>query len=159
MAELKDVIAYFCQHYPFTKELSKARLTKMVYLADWRSAVTRGSQVTGIVWQFNHFGPYVDDVVELARHDPAFRIDKGQTMYGDEKELVQLVAPLPVASLTNEDRAILDFVIDSTKNKYWDAFIRLVYSTYPIVSQPRFATLDLVALAKRYLAEKRLASG
>jgi len=155
MAELKDVVAYLCHHYPHKHELSKARLTKMVYLADWRSAITRKCQVTNIVWQFNHFGPYVDDVVELARHDPAFQVNKGWTMYGDEKELIQLIAPLTATSLTNEEQGILDFVIDSTRSKYWDDFIRLVYSTYPIVSQPRFATLDLITLAKEYVGEER----
>jgi hypothetical protein len=39
MAELKDIIAYYCKQYPHKAELSKARLTKMVYLADWKSAI------------------------------------------------------------------------------------------------------------------------
>jgi hypothetical protein len=37
----------------------------MVYLADWRSAITRGKQITDIVWEFNYYGPYVDDIVNL----------------------------------------------------------------------------------------------
>ena len=35
MAKLVDVVGYLCEHYPHKAELSKARLTKMVYLADW----------------------------------------------------------------------------------------------------------------------------
>jgi hypothetical protein len=53
MARLRDVVAYLCHEYPHKGELSKARLTKMVYLADWRSAIERGSQVTDIEWVFN----------------------------------------------------------------------------------------------------------
>lgn len=150
MATLKDVIAYLCENYPHKNELSKARLTKIVYLADWRSAITQSKQLTPIEWTFNHFGPYVDDVVSLARTDPDFEVCKGVTIYGDEKETIRVRAELPCSSLTREDRQLLDFVIESTKGKNWGAFIRLVYSTYPIVSKPRFAVLDLVELAEEY---------
>jgi hypothetical protein len=156
MATLKDVVGYVCDRYPHKNELSKARLTKMVYLADWRSAITRGMQLTQIVWTFNHFGPYIDDVVSLARNDNDFEIVKGITLYGDEKEMIRLRATVPCSSLTVDDRQVLNFVIESTQSKYWDAFIRLVYSTYPIVSQPRFVPLDLVELAKEYKDKEKL---
>jgi len=150
MATLKDVVAYLCNKYPHKHELSKARLTKLVYLADWRSAITRSKQLTDIEWAFNHFGPYVDDVISLARSDPDFDVRQGVTMYGDEKETIGLRAEVACSSLTDEDRQLLDFVIASTRDKYWDSFIRLVYSTYPVVCRPRFTTLNLVELAKEY---------
>jgi len=156
MAHLKDVIAYICEKYPHKNELSKARLTKLVYLADWRSAITRAKQLTPITWTFNHFGPYIDDVVTLARSDPDFDVVKGSTIYGDEKEVIRLRSSIPCTSLTAEDRTILDFVIQSTQSKFWDAFIRLVYSTYPILSQPRFTNLDLVKLAQEYKAKEEM---
>ena len=53
-------------------------------------------------------------------------------------------------SLNKEEREILDFVIASAASKNWTDFQRLVYSTYPIITQPRFATLDLVELAAKY---------
>ncbi len=150
MAILKDVVAYLCDKYPHKHELSKARLTKLVYLADWRSAITRESQLTNIDWTFNHYGPYVGDVVELTRSDADFEVKSGTTMYGDEKEVITVREDLEYPSLTADDRELLDFVIESTRKKYWAAFIRLVYSTYPIVSKPRFERLNLVELAKEY---------
>lgn len=53
-------------------------------------------------------------------------------------------------SLTDEEKDLLDFVINSSASKNWDDFIKLVYSTYPIVTQERFAKLDLIALACEY---------
>lgn len=150
MVTLKDVVAYLCGKYPHKHELSKARLTKLVYLADWRSAITRENQLTNIEWTFHHFGPYVDDVVELARSDADFEVKSGITMYGDEKEVITVREDLEYPSLTADDRELLDFVIESTRKKYWADFIRLVYSTYPIVSKPRFDRLNLVELAKEY---------
>lgn len=41
MAELKDVIACIYSSYPQKAKLSEARLKRMLYLADWRSAITR----------------------------------------------------------------------------------------------------------------------
>ena len=53
MAILNDVIAFIYYHYPYQKKLSKARLVKMLYLAYWRSAITRGKQLTELAWKFN----------------------------------------------------------------------------------------------------------
>ncbi len=41
-------------------------------------------------------------------------------------------------------------MINATKNKNWEDFIRLVYSTYPCVTQPKGSQLNLVELAKKY---------
>lgn len=156
MADLRDVVAYICEKYPHKHELSKARLTKLVYLADWRSAITRGQQLTNISWQFNHYGPYVDDVVQVARNEAAFEVRQDVTMYGDAKEVIRITEHIPCDSLVNEDREILNYVIRTTEGKYWDSFVRLVYSTYPIVTQPRFISLDLVSLAAKYQEELEL---
>jgi hypothetical protein len=54
------------------------------------------------------------------------------------------------ASLTPMDKDILDFVIGSVEDKGFTEFIKLVYSTYPIVTQERHSRLDLGALAEEY---------
>ena len=48
MDNVKDIVAYICCKYPYSSELSNARLTKLVYLADWMSAVANDEQVTDI---------------------------------------------------------------------------------------------------------------
>jgi hypothetical protein len=48
----------------------------------------------------------------------------------------------------------LDFVIEKTKDLEWNDFIRLIYSTYPIVTQDKYSKLDLVSLAKEYQKTK-----
>jgi hypothetical protein len=156
MASVRDVVAYICKHYPHKHELSKARLTKMVYLADWRSAITRGEQVTSIEWHFNHFGPYVEDVVESVRSDPEFDVDITANMYGNSKEIISTKNGVQYPSITGDDKEVLDFVINSTAPKYWNDFIRLVYSTYPVLTQPRYTRLNLVELAERYKQEQSM---
>lgn len=149
MANLRDVVAYICQQYPYRTELSKARLTKLVYLSDWRMCIEAGRQVTPIRWYFNHFGPYVDDVEQLARNDCAFAIEKTTNFYGGLKEIIRLVSEVH-PNMTSQERAAVDFSIEKTQDLSWDAFIKLIYSTYPIVTESRFDYLDLPVLADQY---------
>lgn len=152
--KLRDVLAYLCAHYPHPSELSNARVTKMIYLADWRSAITQGRPMTAIRWTFNHYGPYVSDVVELAQRDEAFQVLYGENLFGSTKRLIRLVEPGQPTRLSDEERAILDFVIAKTKGMYWNEFLSLVYSTYPVRTQPRYSELNLAQLAKEYEARE-----
>jgi hypothetical protein len=154
MATLGDVMAYLGEHYPHKHELSKARLAKLIYLADWKSAIEHGEQMTDIVWFYNYYGPYVESIAEEAEGDPAFKVRGTHNLYGDPKELVELVRSREYSSLTEDDKRILDSVIASTARMNWNEFIRLVYSTYPMVTQDRFSNLDLVELACRYAEDQ-----
>ena len=156
MASLRDVMVYFCKLYPYPQELSNARLTKMVYLADWRSAIRRGRQVSDVNWYFNHYGPYVNDVVKTAERDRAFVLSAESNLYGAGKTVIQVQADADYPSVTSEDKEILDFVIDRTKRLYWADFLKLVYSTYPVLTRPRYAYLDLVELAHDYAGDEEV---
>lgn len=57
MADLKDVINYIYNTYPHKDKLSKARLVRMLYLADWRSAIVRRRQLTNLKWKLGENGP------------------------------------------------------------------------------------------------------
>jgi hypothetical protein len=150
MADLRSVMAYYIKTYPHKSELSKARLTKMVYLADWKSALDRGRQLTDIKWKFNHYGPYVDDVHNLALEDRAFRVQQEQTMYGNPRGRIELVDDNLEVNLSDDEKAILDHVISETKKLGFDGFIKLVYSTFPVISGTKGRDLDLLAAAHTY---------
>ncbi|MGV2052824.1 Panacea domain-containing protein [Agrobacterium sp. 22-209-1] len=151
MATTRDAVAYLIANYPHKDELSKARVTKMVYLADWKAALDHGSQMTPINWRFHHFGPYVDDVHQMALDDPAFKVRSETNMYGKRKERIELVDPAATnVALSDWEQSILDHVISNTKTLNWDGFIKLVYSTYPILSGERGAALDLLSSANAY---------
>jgi hypothetical protein len=149
--KLADAMAYLCDKYPYKDELSKARLTKMVYLTDWRMAIQHDRQLTSLEWTFNHYGPYLDDVREEALRNPMFEIKADVNMYGSPKDIINIRSGAGVVySLTAEERSALDHVISKTKELTWGPFIKLVYGTYPIATQARYQKLDLVALAATY---------
>jgi hypothetical protein len=150
MADLIDVLRYFCSHYPNKSDLSKARLVKMVYLADWRSSIYRNRQITDIVWKFNHYGPYVEEPIQLISDHPEFTIQDTTNVFGSRKSVISYHGALSWPSLTQEEVQDLDHVVATTQKMPWGGFLNLVYATYPITTQPRYSPLDLVELATQY---------
>lgn len=149
--KISNMIKYLLKNYPYKSELSASRLTKMLYLADWKSAIEHSKQLTDAQWHFNHYGPYVDDFIKIAKDDDDIRIVNTRTMFGGHKQEVSLSDDFDgVVELETVEKAILDFVIASTKSKNYEDFIKLVYSTYPVVSSSRYSDLDLVSMANEY---------
>ncbi len=149
MTSISDIAAYFCENYPHQSELSKARLTKLVYLADWESAKTRGKQLTKIRWFFHNFGPYVDDVIDEVKADTRFKMIDSVNFYGDKKTTVGLSSSSSrKIALSDEKKAILDKVISDTRKMYWNEFIEHVYATKPVADSVRYTYLDLVSTAQ-----------
>lgn len=150
MNRLQNIVAYLCFNYPYKHELSKARLTKLVYLADWFSSLLDDEQMTEIRWVFNHYGPYVDEVVDSVKSSRGFSIVAQENQYGSTKYLVEYFGDHRNINLSERDEEILDAVIEKTRSMYFNAFIDYVYSTYPVTSSDRYAVLDLVSLAREF---------
>jgi hypothetical protein len=149
MEKTIEILKYLFSNYPNPSELSKARAVKMVYLADWKSAITQNKQLTNIKWIYNHYGPYVDDVITTIRNDENFEIISDVNVYNEPKEIIRLKKKVK-AEISNSSKDILDFVIAKTSPLYWEDFIRLVYSTYPIIKEKKLNRLNLVELAEEY---------
>ena len=142
---------YFLKNYPHKSELSASRLTKMVYLSDWKSAIENEKQLTDALWHFHHYGPYIDDFLKLAFDDKDIEVEETINMFGNKKQLIKLKESFQEEiNLPDETKKILDFVISSTKQKNYEDFIKLVYSTYPVISSNRYSDFNLVQMAKNY---------
>jgi uncharacterized protein YwgA len=154
MADICDIVVHLLRNYPHTQEMSNARVTKMVYLADWKHAIDNGSQISSIQWHFDNYGPFVWDVKQTVENNPSlFRIDRVTNYFGTPKLLFSLRETASSTSkLRDSERNAINHVIESTKNLGWQAFIQLVYSTYPIIASRRYSSLDLVDLARKYEA-------
>lgn len=150
MNYLQSILAYLCVNYPHAGELSKARVTKLIYLADWFSALLRNRQMTNIHWVFNHYGPYVDDVIESIRYRDDFELVRLDNMFGAAKEIVSFRGDPRSINLNPDDEDILDWIINKTRSMYFNEFIDFVYSTYPVASNERYSSFDLVDLAQEY---------
>lgn len=137
---LNDLIKYFCSMYPHSQELSKARLTKMIYLADWENFCVNREQISNIEWYFDNFGPYVTDVIDTAYNDPNVRVVSTRTIYGTDKTLIEYNGEMP--NIDEHTKVILNKVINDTKPLSWKSFIDYVYSTPPIRQSERYNYLN-----------------
>lgn len=146
---IERVVAYLCLHYPYSGELSKTRLTKLVYLADWFSSLADDTQITDIEWIFNHYGPYVDDVMDTISRSQNFEIEYSKNIYGVNRTTISYIGGDELF-LTERQEEILNLVINKTSPMYFNDFIDYVYSTYPIANSHRYAYLNLVELARDY---------
>ena len=141
--------------YPHKEHLANARITKMVYLADWYSVNVFGKQVSEISWYFDNYGPFVTDVIKMAQENTkVFSVTEENNYFGATKRVIKNISTYsPI--LSESEIKSLDKVIEITKNKTWERFITFVYSTYPIVVSDRYTNLDLMALSVEYQKRKR----
>lgn len=153
MDKFISVVKYLLEHYPKKEDLSASRLTKLVYLSDWKSALESDCQLTSTKWYFDHFGPYVDTLKKLSEKEVGIESYETFNAYGSKKTCFRLnnsQVNNEVEALTSSDIRIIKFVIKKTHSKSYNDFIKLVYSTYPVANSEKYDTLDLTLFASQY---------
>lgn len=157
MDKLRDVIRYFLANHPDADRMSLTRLVALVFLADWRSAIRRGRQLTGVEWQFDDLPEISDDFHEKLRLHGEITGVRSMLLHSidRERQFWNFLKP-EMSALAKDDREILDFVIEATSGQSLQDFTRLIKSTYPAVTQPRQESLDLVRLAQQYERDEEL---
>jgi len=150
MARFQQVIEYVCRRYQSTHRLDRNRLGLILYLIDWRSAIERREPVTDIAWRIEEFGPELD--VESSR----FVISAVTACPPDFSSLSTTSLPeIQTVDLTPAEVEVADFVLATVATKSNHELHQLVQSTFPVLTQPKTAPLNLVALAARYDREYR----
>lgn len=150
MTNLINLIIYIFRSYPKVEELSKPRLVKLIYLIDWKHTITNGKQATSILWYFNHYGPYVDTVIDLIKNNPEiFQVETRLNAYGGVSDKIKLISKQEI-QIEETIKKSCDFIILNTSQMNWTEFINLVYSTYPIKSNSKYTYLNLVEEAKKF---------
>ena len=137
--------------------MTDGRLTKLVYLSDWRACLDIGNQISTIEWYFDNFGPYVKDVKRQAEANPElFKIEITNNDFGSLKRLIKIKSGSDYKpKLSDEAQEILNKVtqLNDTKTT-WSEFIKFIYKTYPVVSMPRYSYLNLKKLSSDYKKNK-----
>ncbi|MEC4565328.1 Panacea domain-containing protein [Paenibacillus sp. CMAA1739] len=153
MASINYILRYFAHKYPYKSELSKTRITKMIYLADWKSTQKFGSQITDIVWYFDQYGPHADNVYSTALKDKKLMIQHERTVYGYPKDVIIIKKTgqsdrLGFEFLTVNELEVLNEVIEDTKHLNLSEFIDYVFDTFPLKNESKNKVLNLVKLAE-----------
>lgn len=154
MTKLKDIIAYVLKNYPIKDELSNARITKIIFLADWHQAINYSRQISNIEWVFDSYGPFVWDIyTEVKSNSDIFDIEETKNIYSQKKTVFHMKNNSYNPEISDMEKLSIDHVLEATKKLFWDDFIKLVYSTYPIMSSERYSKLDLIQKAHEYSLE------
>lgn len=160
MRKLNELIKYILHTYPKPEELSKPRLVKLIYLIDWKYAIDNGKQFTDINWIYHHYGPYVNDVIEIMKQNSSeFEVISRVNPYGGTTDKFRLNQSKQVSiEIEPKVKVITDFFISKTVHLSWSNFISVVYSTYPVKSNLQYSSLDLESLAQEFNTIKTTAN-
>ncbi len=142
MNKLQEIIHFIISAYPENKrqDLSNARLTKLVFLSDWRNVLLTpdAKSISGIKWFFHNYGPYVQEVCDAASEEFFTKTPHGTALYISIKN-----TNYDYKHLTESEKNVICKVIELTKDFSFNKFIDFVYSTYPIKTSRRYTYIDL----------------
>jgi len=154
--KLHDLMTVLYNRVGHKSDLSKARFTKLVYLVDWKMCQKHKESISNIKWVFNHYGPYVDDVVKEAVDSLDFEVVSTKNAYGSLKEWIHYSGnQSQTNTLTKNELSVIDEVVEETDSMYFNKFIDHVYSTYPVENSNRYSSLNLPILARKEAMENK----
>src|SRR5260221_13175752 len=136
MKDTTEALAYIVSRATGTVPLTLLRITTLLYMADWRSALTLKRQITDIGW----IQPFVVKLPEIGK----LLTEMGVSV--SDQLVTGLPEPPIAAKLSSDAQGCIDFVLNVEIQRGWTEVFRLAYSTYPMFSQPAHAPLDLVTL-------------
>ena len=148
--KLVDLVFYVIKNYPHKNELSKARLTKIIYLLDWKSSLDYWEQITDINWYFDSYWPYVTDIVKIAENEDLFKLEPYMTYYNNIWTNIYLNDLDYNPEISDNIKNVFAFIVKEIEKLNFNDFIDLVYSTYPIQVSERYSYLNLTSLANEY---------
>ena len=142
MLDLRNSIAYICARFdgPIPIDL----LVKLLYLADCRSAITRGCQLTGARWFVKKSGPSSPDILPVIEGDSFFALTGGFGRSYTRPARLALSPGAAAATPSPEDCEVLDFVLQKGPEGEFPEFLLLLDSVYPVLAAAsRRRPLDL----------------
>lgn len=155
----KSIIIYIMLKINYENEFYPIfKLIQLLYLVDWRSTIVNNTLITNFDWELLEIGPYSSQIESIIRKGKQFKtyltgdsalfmlnnVDKN--LYLDSNTLIKTENSL-FSEIIFE---IVDKVIDTYKTLTSRDFIKLLLSTYPILSVSIGNKLDLISLSREY---------
>ena len=150
MKILYHIILYLLAHYSNLSELTSSKIIKMIYLADWHSAVLTDKTLTSTEWFLNDYGPTSDELLAAFKNYNEFTSKLAHDLTNKNKRLEFNDTLSKKINLSREQQAILDRVIDVTQKRNLNDFNVFVKSTYPVISSNINNKLNLIKKAQAY---------
>jgi uncharacterized phage-associated protein len=150
MERVINILDYLYLQYPNSNQLSISRVMKLLYLIEWRYAITKFDKLTDLEWMQTEYGPYYKSLRSIFNESSNFEVSIKLDDNKKEQIVIIFLNKKENLNLKVETKEVVDFVIDHCKNYSWTELNNLVKSTYGVLNTQQGQIIDVVNLAKRY---------
>lgn len=150
MERLINILDYLYLNYPNANQLSISRVMKLLYLIEWRYAITKFEKLTDIEWMQTEFGPYYKSLRVIFSESSNFEVSIKLDDNKKEQIVITFLNKKNNLNIKNDAKQVVDFVIQHCKDYSWQELNNLVNSTYSVLNTPQGHMIDIVTMAKKY---------
>lgn len=132
--KIHDIISKILTFYKSEKEISLQKIVFLIYLCDWKNSIEHGRQMTDIEWKYldSEFSKKIIAAFNEVRTREGFEFKSNY------------------ANLSETELQVIDFIGTLSLKLNTEDFIKLVFSTYPMIRKEKYKSLNLPDLAEDY---------
>ncbi|UJH92722.1 SocA family protein [Antarcticibacterium sp. 1MA-6-2] len=150
MEKVINILTYLYRNYPNSNQLSYSRTMKILYLIEWRFAITKFEKLTDINWTLTRFGPYYDKLIQIFEDSQNFDIITKFDDHNNQLLIIKFLRKSEKLPLKEDTEEVIDFVIKHVSELKWSELNNIVNSTYGVINSKSNEIIDVVQLAKKY---------
>jgi hypothetical protein len=154
MEKVINIIDYLYLKYPNSNQLSISRVMKLLYLVEWRFAITKFQKLTDIEWMQTEYGPFYKALRGIFNESSNFEVLIKLDNNKNEQTIITFLDRKESLKLKDDTKEVVDFVIKHCKDYSWKELNNLVNSTFGVLNTKQGQIIDLVSLAIIYMKKK-----
>jgi 3-dehydroquinate synthase class II len=150
MERVINIIDYLYLNYPNSNQLSISRVMKLLYLIEWRYAITKFEKLTDVEWMQTEYGPFYRALRSIFNESSNFEVSIKLDDNNREQTVIVFLNKKENSNLREETKEVVNFVIVHCKDYSWSELNNLVNSTYGVLNTQQGQIIDIVNLAIKY---------
>lgn len=150
MERVINILDYLYLQYPNSNQLSISRVMKLLYLIEWRYAITKFEKLTDIEWMQTEYGPFYNSLRIIFNESSNFEVSIKLDDNKKEQTVITFLNKKENLNLNEETKEVVDFVIKHCTDFSWKELNNLVNSTYGVLNTQQGQIIDVRGLARKY---------
>ena len=150
MERVINILDYLYLQYPNSNQLSISRVMKLLYLIEWRFAITKFEKLTDIEWMQTEYGPFYKSLRGIFNESSNFEVSIKLDDNKNEQIVITFLNRKENLNLKADTKEVVNFVIEHCKDYSWKDINNLVNSTYGVLNTQQGQIIDVVNLAIKY---------
>ena len=150
MERVINIIDYLYLNYPNSNQLSLSRVMKLLFLIEWRFAITKFEKLTDVEWMQTEYGPFYKALRNIINESSNFEISIKLDDNNREQIVIVFLNKKEDINLNEETKEVVNFVIVHCKDYSWSELNNLVNSTFGVLNTQQGHIIDVVNQAIKY---------